>query len=134
MDIYNRFDGKLVAPCGVNCATCLAYLRPKNKCGGCNETDENKPNHCTKCKIKYCEKGLDNGYIYCYECSNKCQRLKQLDKRYVKSYGIHLLGNLEEIKNNGIDKFLEKEVLKWTCSSCGGVICQHMKKCSECKL
>jgi hypothetical protein len=132
MENYNRFDSKLIAPCGVNCATCMAYLRAKNKCNGCNGTDENKPYHCTKCKIKFCDKRLDNGYEYCYQCDSKCQRLKQLDKRYAKNYDIHLLDNLEEIKNNGIDKFVEKEILKWTCSDCGGTICQHTKKCSEC--
>ncbi len=25
----------LIAPCGMNCGTCLGYLREKNKCVGC---------------------------------------------------------------------------------------------------
>ncbi|MDD5456566.1 MAG: hypothetical protein PHV30_05985 [Candidatus Margulisbacteria bacterium] len=29
----------LIAPCGMNCAICLGYLREKNKCPGCSETD-----------------------------------------------------------------------------------------------
>ncbi len=28
-------DVQPIAPCGMNCATCLAYLRDKNTCCGC---------------------------------------------------------------------------------------------------
>lgn len=132
MKTPNKINDSLVAPCGVNCSTCMAYLRTKNKCNGCNGNDENKPYHCTKCRIKFCDIRLENDYKYCYQCEKKCQRIKQLDKRYIKNYNVSLLENLEQIKNMGIETFMEKEKEKWTCKNCNGVICQHTKKCSHC--
>lgn len=34
------FDKSLIAPCGMNCGTCIAYLRDKNKCPGCPEAGQ----------------------------------------------------------------------------------------------
>jgi hypothetical protein len=28
-------ENALIAPCGMNCGVCMAYLREKNKCPGC---------------------------------------------------------------------------------------------------
>jgi len=39
-----------------------------------------------------------------------------------------LIENLYEIKNEGVDKFLENQKEKYKCSKCGGVICVHNKK------
>ncbi len=126
-----KFDNYLIAPCGVNCGACMAYLRSKNKCNGCNGNDMNKPYHCTKCQIKLCVKRLESNYNFCFQCDKKCLRLKNLDKRYIKNYNISLLKNLENIKEYGIDKHIAQETIKWTCK-CGGIISQHHKNCSEC--
>ncbi len=32
-------DVSLIAPCGMNCGICLAYLRTKNVCPGCRVND-----------------------------------------------------------------------------------------------
>ena len=133
MKMPDKIARSLIAHCGFNCNTCVAYLRERNKCHGCNNNDENKPHHCTKCAIKFCEVRLANNYEYCYQCQKKCQRIKQLDKRYIKNYDVSLLENLEQIKNDSIDGFLVNETKKWTCQECGGIICQHTKKCSECQ-
>ena len=45
----------LIAPCGMNCCVCMAYLREKNKCPGCRGTDVNKPITRVRCKLKTCE-------------------------------------------------------------------------------
>lgn len=37
------FRKTLIAPCGINCGICLAFLRDKNTCMGCREFDVNKP-------------------------------------------------------------------------------------------
>lgn len=129
-----KIDNYLLAPCGVNCGTCVAHLRDKKKCNGCNGNDENKPYHCTKCRIKFCDIRLKNHYEYCSQCEKKCQRMKQLDKRYIKNYNISLLDNLERIRTIGIEKFMIRESEKWTCPNCGGIICQHTKICSKCHL
>lgn len=132
MKMPEIIENEMIAPCGVNCMACMAYLREKNKCNGCNGSDENKPYHCTKCKIKYCDIRLENNYTYCYECDKKCQRIKQLDKRYIKNYEVSLLENLENLKTDS-SNFLAMEISKWGCRVCGGIICQHTKICSNCK-
>ena len=53
MESTNKFS--LIAPCGMNCGICMAYLREKNKCPGCRGDDTNKPVTRVGCKIKNCE-------------------------------------------------------------------------------
>lgn len=43
-----------------------------------------------------------------------------------------MIENLEYIKNFGIEKFLENEDVRWTCSECGGTICVHKGYCYSC--
>ena len=44
----------LIAPCGMNCGICMAYLREKKKCPGCRVADTNKAITVIRCKIKNC--------------------------------------------------------------------------------
>ena len=46
---------QLIAPCGMNCSICMAYLREKNKCLGCRMPDPNMPISRARCKIKNCK-------------------------------------------------------------------------------
>lgn len=32
----------LIAPCGMNCALCIGYQRPKNRCPGCNQLENSE--------------------------------------------------------------------------------------------
>jgi hypothetical protein len=128
-------DNRLIAPCGINCSLCLAYLRDKNTCCGCKIEGENKPLYCKEnCKIKFCPEMQNNKYEYCYDCKKyPCLRIKNLDKRYRLRYKINVIENLLYIKNNGIEKFCENEKVKWSCSKCGGNICMHRGYCLKCK-
>jgi hypothetical protein len=123
------FDPELIAPCGMNCGICMAYLREKNKCPGCRE-------NCRKCIIKHCPTLKEKKLKFCSKKCEKfpCTRLKNLDKRYRTKYGMSMLENLEYIKNNGIKKFVEKEQERWKCPNCGGVICVHNKRCYTCEV
>lgn len=133
MGNQSSMDPKLIAPCGLNCGTCLAYLRDKNRCLGCNGSDGDKPVYCIKCRIKNCEKIEESKSKLCFECDKfPCYRLKQLDKRYRTKYSTGLIENLEQIKNLGMDEFLENEKIKWTCQNCGGTICIHRGYCMKC--
>jgi len=78
---------------------------------------------------------LGKGLIdFCYDCSDfPCPRLKLLDKRYRTFYHMSNIENLEFIKENGIECFLEKEVEKWKCPECGGPISCHNGICFRCK-
>ena len=119
---------ELIAPCGINCAVCYAYLRDKKHCPGCRDLE-------TNCAKKNCETIRTNSSGLCFECNTfPCQRLKQLDKRYSSRYNMSLIENLEYIRDNGMAAFLEKEEKKWKCPECGGVISCHAGFCHHCAL
>ena len=124
---------KQISPCGVSCVICMAYLRKENSCPGCREENKNKPYHCARCRIKNCDEFKNNDINYCYECSSfPCKRMKQLDNSYRNNYNFSMIENLENIKNKGIEIFIEDERKRWTCSKCGGIISVHRGYCSIC--
>ncbi len=124
---------RLIAPCGMNCNICLAYLRDKKRCPGCLGEDKNKSVSCLKCIIKNCETIKNSPSGFCYECLEfPCARLKQLDKRYRTKYSMSMLENLEFIQKNGLNAFEEKEKERWRCKKCGGTICVHRGWCYQC--
>lgn len=126
-------DNIQIAPCGMNCSLCIAYQRGKNNCLGCNGSDDNKPKHCTVCRIKYCEEQIQTESGFCYSCPKfPCKRLKQLDTRYRTKYGMSMIQNLQIIKLQGIENFVEMEIKKWICQKCGSLICVHREKCQTC--
>lgn len=128
-----RFNRVLIAPCGMNCGTCIAYLRDKKPCPGCWGTD-GKPKHCTTCIIKNCEYLASTDSRFCFECEKyPCTRLKSLDKRYRTNYQVSLIENLNRIKDIGLTQYLADECLKWTCKRCGNTICVHREVCLFCK-
>ena len=130
----------LIAPCGMNCALCISYLAMKNDlkkkgfskgyCAGCLPRGKN----CVFLK-KSCEK-LGKGLVrFCYECEEfPCRRLKALDKRYRTSYHMSMVDNLDSIKKNGMDSFLQAEAVKWRCHRCGESVCCHNGLCLRCDL
>lgn len=124
---------ELMAPCGMNCGICMAYLRDKKKCPGCHGDDASKMPSCVRCIIKNCEalKACQSGF--CYECPKyPCRRLKQLDKRYRTKYTMSMLENLEFIREHGLSAFVDKEHERWRCRKCGGVISCHRGYCFTC--
>lgn len=127
------FDRALIAPCGINCGTCLGYLRVKNRCIGCWPNTGFKVPHCSLCKIKNCEHLNLTESKFCYECEKfPCPRLKHIDKRYRTKYHVSLIDNLMDIKEIGIDAYLMKETGRWTCPNCGATICVHRETCIKC--
>lgn len=126
-------ETRLIAPCGMNCGICLAYLRDKRRCPGCLGEDINKSASCIQCIIKNCEVIKQSQSKFCYECENyPCKRLKQLDKRYRTKYKMSMIENLENIKAAGLSVFIENEKERWLCKKCGGVICVHRGYCLQC--
>ncbi|MGD1044821.1 MAG: DUF3795 domain-containing protein [Bacteroidota bacterium] len=131
MESLNKFS--LIAPCGMNCGICMAYLREKNKCPGCRRADTKKPITRIRCKIKTCTIFRTGKAKYCFECGDfPCDRVKQLDKRYRAKYSMSMIENLEYIRDYGIRKFLKNEDIRWTCRKCRGKICVHDGFCIEC--
>ncbi len=124
---------KLIAPCGMNCALCMAYQRMKDRCSGCNLGGKNKPGYCIRCFIVNCELRKQTESGFCYECPKyPCARMKQLDKRYRTQYRMSMLENLEYIRANGLKKFIEYESGRWRCQNCGRLVSVHRTYCLHC--
>ena len=116
----------LIAPCGMNCGVCIAYLREKKKCPGCRGSAR-------ACRIKNCDELTKYNKKFCFTCKKfPCTRLKHLDKRYRTRYAMSMLENLEHIKKLGVRTFVKNERVRWACSQCGGVICVHRGYCFDC--
>ena len=128
MESLNK--NSLIAPCGMNCGICMAYLREKNKCSGCRGSNKDKTITRLNCKIKNCE-NLNSEY--CFTCEEfPCNNLKHLDKRYRIKYNMSMIENLVAIKIIGIRKFVKNEKIKWACHKCNGTICVHKGYCINC--
>lgn len=138
--VVEAMKEELIAPCGMNCGVCVSYLAMKNEvnkkgfrkkyCAGCLPRGKNCTFMAKQCDL------LAKGLVrFCYDCAGfPCPRLKALDRRYRVSYHMSMIENLEFIKNNGMERFLEKEAGKWRCLDCGAVICCHNGLCLNCGL
>jgi hypothetical protein len=128
------FDKSLIAPCGMNCGTCIAYLREKNTCPGCRVYSADKDVSIQRCIIPKCVHLDQTVSKFCYDCEKyPCKRIIQLDKRYRTKYKTSFVENLTIIKENGIDNFLIFESKRRTCPDCGSVLCVHRESCLACK-
>lgn len=127
------FEKFMIAPCGMNCGTCIAYLRKKNRCPGCRVKSADKAISVQRCiitKCLYLERTVSK---FCYECEKyPCKRMKQLDKRYRTKYGTSFIENLSMIKENGIEEFLDFESRRRTCLECGSTLSVHRNSCLVC--
>jgi hypothetical protein len=134
------FNETLIAPCGMNCGVCSSYLAYKHDA----KTKGLKIPYCTGCRPrnkqcaflkKKCNLLLEGRVKYCYECGNfPCRNLYHIDKRYQTLYRMSMIENLEYINKNSISQFLQKEVKKWECPNCGGIISCHNGICFNCGL
>jgi hypothetical protein len=127
------FDKSQIAPCGMNCGTCIAYLREINKCPGCRIAETEKPKTRASCIVKNCRHLKETDSEFCGNCNVfPCKRITQLDKRYKAKYRTSFIFNLQMIKEKGIDSFLEFESNRRTCPACGKVVSVHRNKCLTC--
>ena len=133
MKFQVSFDKSLIAPCGMNCGTCIAYLRSKNRCQGCRIFSVDKSISVQRCIIQKCVHLAETNSKFCYDCEiYPCKRLKQLDRRYRTRYNTSFLENLKMIKGKGIEKFLVFESKRRTCPKCGSTLSVHRDYCLIC--
>jgi len=134
METKVHFKAELIAPCGINCGTCLAYQREKkNRCHGCSYADLNIPVSRMNCRIKNCENLAKTESKLCVDCQKfPCTRMKQLDKRYRTKYHTSLINNLVTISKTGMESFLSNEARKWSCPNCGSLLSIHRESCLKC--
>jgi len=136
--MFGGFTKDLVAPCGMNCGICKAYLAysrgvPRKRgevihCTGCMARNKN----CAFIR-KGCEKIRKQQIRFCHECANMpCERLAKLDSQYRVRYGMSMVENLKEMRDKGIDSFLESQHEKYKCPSCGDIVSVHEGRCYQC--
>lgn len=121
--MQRKITKNLIAPCGMNCGICKAYLRGANPCRGCNNAEENKPKTRVQCRLRVCQKRTGKFCCHCLEFP--CEWLRHLDHRYRTRYGMSQIENLEFIRDNGIRKFVESERKRWISEK--GIFCIHDK-------
>ena len=130
------FTAEMIAPCGLDCSICGRAHADTNPCPGCKGPDENKPSFCSeRCGIVLCEKRKENRYTFCDECPDyPCGDVMEKENRYTSRYPLYEspLKNLREIREKGLEAFLERERKAWTCKECGGVISVHTGVCCGC--
>ena len=126
---------ELVAPCGNNCATCVAYFgytmagkKRKDACLGCRPKNKSCAFLKQHCRL------LDKGEVeFCYECTDyPCIHLQKLEDRYTSKYHVSIFENLNFIRDHGMEKFLKIQKEKYQCPTCGGIICVHTDRCYTC--
>jgi hypothetical protein len=119
-----KFDPRLIAACGMNCAVCKAHLRERNPCRGCNFAEQNRPKTRVECPLRICRKRAGR---FCCACADfPCDRLQRMDRRYRTKYRMSPIENLEFIKARGIREFVEKDEKRWFSEK--GVLCVHDRK------
>ena len=130
----NREIGPMhIAPCGLDCRLCRAYIRDRNPCPGCRGGDNNKSDTCLACAIKNCSEFKEGKQQFCYSCARfPCDDLLHLDRRYRLKYGVSPISNLGRIKIGGLESFIIEEISKWSCAQCGSLLCMHKPQCVNC--
>ncbi|MBU1340804.1 MAG: DUF3795 domain-containing protein [Proteobacteria bacterium] len=138
MNKSNPISEELIAPCGMNCAICsryLAYLNnlKRSQCVGCRPGDKRCSYLFKKCSgINNTLKGIATAN-FCFECDQfPCKQINRMDDRYRNNYRMSVKDNLEDIKKNGIGKFIQEHYRKYCCSECGELISIHNRKCFKC--
>ena len=122
-----------IAPCGMNCGLCYAFLRGRNPCPGCRADDRGKTKTRVACRIKNCDERRRHGGDFCANCARfPCERLIHLDQRYRRKYGMSMIENLRKIAVDGLSSFVAKERSRWACPGCGKTLCVHSALCLTC--
>ncbi len=128
----------LIAPCGMNCGICSAYLAhahnlPKKvgrpHCAGCRTRNK----QCALLK-KRCEKLAKAQIDFCYQCVDfPCHGLRVLDRRYQEDYQYSPVQNLELVRDEGVRALLAADAKRFKCTKCGDTKSVHNGKCYGCQ-
>ena len=133
----SKFTPELIAPCGMNCGICRAYLAYTHGV----PTKRGKVTHCAGCRprakncyvIRGCPKLRKHEIASCTQCDTvPCKNLAHLDKRYRERYDMSMVENLSELKIKGMETFLKNQQEKYRCPNCGDVVCVHDENCYSC--
>lgn len=132
--------------CGLFCGSCVIFMKTKEgkseelalemgmpvediACFGCKS--DQVSTWCRTCYFKTCcrEKGFDT----CAECDDlMCENLTQFKNDELYPYHIEIGDYLNQIKNEGKDKWLASMHDRWSCKNCHTSHNWYQQKCDPC--
>lgn len=145
----------LVGICGIYCGTCPKYLAPRDRdtayleknskesglppseirCDGCL-SDKVYPS-CRDCWHGFRRCAGDHKVTWCFQCSEfPCTRLRDFLPLHVidgVSHHAGLIEELEYLKAEGIEKWVEKQDRGGRCPHCGKVLYWYVRECPVCR-
>ena len=107
--------------CGLYCGACGAC-----DCGGCQSSDID--DSIEQCKFRRCSK--DKNLEFCCFCREYpcAELLKFMNDQWPHHWTI--APNLEYIKKNGKQKWLQAQEREWSCKRCGAEVLWYQKECA----
>ncbi len=130
------FTAELIAPCGMNCGICKAYLAysrgvPTRKAKyhiaqAAWRVTKTVRSLKEREKLKKCKSASAMNAQTCPARSSK------LDELYSARYGMSMVENQKMIKEKGMGEFLKSQAEKYRCPSCGDIVSVHDGKCYVC--
>ena len=131
MQMPEKIDFTLLAPCGLDCAVCSRHVHGKIPCPGCRARLDEPDSYRRKCVMRACT--LERGYVTCADCAERpCKRVKTFRKRYMDGYGVDLSAIATAVLQAGAEPYLRADLAAHTCPDCGHLINLHYGVCSGC--
>jgi hypothetical protein len=148
-------DRNLVGICGIYCGACPSYLAPRQndiaelekrareknftleeaRCDGCHS--DNVMPTCVVCQAGFRKCASEHGVTWCFECTDfSCQRLEDFKNVHIVdgiSHHEHLIEELQYLKDNGVEVWLEKVDRENRCPQCGKRLYWHTRDCPDCQ-
>ena len=145
---------KMVGICGLYCGTCPNYLASRKndleqlkkiseatgipieevRCDGCLSDNVFAP--CVKCMHGFRECAKEKEVDWCFECPDfPCQRLEDFKDVHIVnniSHHEHVIDELNNMKENGIEQWVKKQDKEGRCPQCGEVQYWSARECSYC--
>lgn len=119
------------AICGLFCGTCPCY---PEECHGC--LSNKLAFGCDTCGNGFRQCAREHDVERCYECTSfPCERLEHFkDQHVVNGIGHHknVIKDLNIMKDQGVDSWVEEQTKKNLCSSCGKLLYWYDLKCHNC--
>ncbi|MBN1828770.1 MAG: DUF3795 domain-containing protein [Deltaproteobacteria bacterium] len=145
---------ELVGICGIYCGTCPFYLAGREKdidqleqlsqaydlpveevrCDGCRS--DRVFRLCVECRHGFRTCAEEQNVAWCFQCGEfPCDRLRAFkDIHVVNDISHHekLIENLQYIKDQGIERWLEDQKKAGKCPSCGKRLYWFVRECPDC--
>ena len=146
---------ELIGICGIYCGTCPRYLAPRDndveylkkasqesgfpieeiRCDGC--LSDNVFPACRDCRHGFRRCAGEKKVTWCFQCPEfPCSRLLSFLPIHVVngvSHHARLIQELEYVKEQGIEKWLEKQDRSGRCPNCGKMLYWYARECPACQ-